>query len=115
MEVSPGKISINTYTLRLTENGGQAVSDASRVSLAVTSMEMDMGVARLELKPLGPDRPGWYQGRDEELEMLSMYGKYRIEVLVQRPGRPDTTTSFEISVITSRKAPYHHVRRRKKA
>ncbi len=100
--VSPGKITVNTYSLKLTKNSGQTVSDASSVNLAVTSTEMDMGVARLELKPLGQGQPGWYQGRDDRLEMLSMYGKYRIEVLVQMPGQRDVITYFEISVITGR-------------
>lgn len=62
---------------------------------------MDMGIARLDLKPAGPDQPGLYSGLDNKLQMLSMYGKYRVEVLVQRPGKPDVTTFFEVSVTTS--------------
>jgi hypothetical protein len=96
--ISPGHIGDNTYSLTLSENGNQAVTDASSVSLAVTSLEMDMGVARLDLQPVGPDQPGRYSGQDDKLQMLSMYGKYRVEVLVQRPGKSDVTTFFEVSV-----------------
>jgi hypothetical protein len=96
--ISPGHIGDNTYSLTLSENGNQAVTDASSVSLAVTSLEMDMGVARLDLQPVGPDQPGRYTGLDNKLQMLSMYGKYKVEVLVQRPGKSDVTTFFEVSV-----------------
>jgi hypothetical protein len=96
--ISPGHIGDNTYSLTLSENGNQAVTDASSVSLAVTSLEMDMGVARLDLQPAGPDQPGRYTGLDNKLQMLSMYGKYKVEVLVRRPGKSDVTTFFEVSV-----------------
>jgi hypothetical protein len=99
--VSPGHIGDNTYSITLSENGNLAVTDASAVRLAVTSMDMDMGIARLDLKPAGPDQPGLYSGLDDKLQMLSMFGKYRVEVLVQRPGKDDVTTFFEVSVASA--------------
>jgi hypothetical protein len=96
--VSPGHIGDNTYSLLLSENGNQAVTDATLVRLSVTSLEMDMGVATLDLPPAGSDRPGLYSGLDSKLQMLSMFGKYNVAVLVQRPGKSDTTTSFPIMV-----------------
>ncbi len=98
--VSPGRIGDNSYDLVLSENGNLAVSDASLVRLSVTSLDMNMGIARLDLKPTGADQPGLYSGLDDKLQMLSMFGKYKVEVLVQRPGQSDVTTFFEVSVTT---------------
>ncbi len=96
--VSPGHIGDNTYSLLLSENGNQAVTDASLVRLSVTSLDMDMGIATLDLQPAGPDQPGLYAGLDSKLQMLSMFGKYNIAALVQRPGKGDVTTSFQVMV-----------------
>lgn len=99
--VSPGHIGDNTYSLLLSENGNQAVTDASLVRLSVTSLEMDMGVATLDLTPAGNDQPGLYAGLDSKLRMLSMFGKYNIALLVRRPGHSDATTSFQLMVTGS--------------
>ncbi len=101
MLVSPGHIGDNSYDLVLSENGNLAVGDASLVRLSVTSLDMNMGIAQLDLKPTGADQPGIYSGLDDKLQMLSMFGKYKVEVLVQRPGQSDVTTFFEVSVTTS--------------
>lgn len=101
MLVSPGHIGDNTYDLVLSENGNQAVSDASLVRLTVTSLDMDMGVAQLDLVPAGQTEPGLYSGEDHKLQMLSMFGKYKVQVLVKRPTKDDITTAFEVSVTTS--------------
>jgi len=99
--VSPGHIGNNNYFVLLTENGNQAVAGVSLVRLLVTSLDMDMGVATLDLQPAGPDQPGLYTGIDNKLQMLSMVGKFNLAVLVERSGQSDVTTSFQLDVAGS--------------
>jgi hypothetical protein len=99
--VSPGHIGNNNYFVLLSENGNQAVTEVSLVRLSVTSLDMDMGVATLDLQPAGADQPGLYSGIDNKLQMLSMVGKFNLAVLVQRPGQSDVTTSFQLDVTGS--------------
>ena len=98
--ITPAKIGNNTFLARLSLVGsGQAVTDARIVQLNATMLDMDMGVAKLELVPVGPNQPGIYQGQGY---LMSMYGKYKIDLTIQRPGQPDATTSFEASVTSSK-------------
>ena len=98
--ITPAKIGNNTFLARLSLVGsGQAVTDARIVQLNATMLDMDMGVAKLELVPIGPAQPGIYQGQGY---LMSMYGKYKIDLTIQRPGQPDAATSFEASVTSSK-------------
>lgn len=99
--VSPGHMGDNTYSVLLSENGNRAVTDASLVRVSVTSLDMEMGVANLDLPPAGADQPGLYSAPDSKLQMLSMVGKFNIAVLVQRPGQSDVTVSFQVMVTSS--------------
>ncbi len=98
-EITPAKIGNNTFIVRLSRVGTeQAITNARLVRVNATMLDMDMGVAKLALKPLGPDQPGLYAGEDY---LMSMYGKYRLDLLVQVPGQSDFTASFDASVTTS--------------
>ncbi len=99
MAVTPGKIGNNTFLARLSTKDGQAITDASLVRVECTHLEMDMGIAKLVLMPVGSDAPGLYSGQGY---LTSMYGKYNMAVFVTRPGQNQVSTDFEISVTSSK-------------
>ncbi len=96
--VAPGIIGKNKYIVRLSQTNGQAITEA-RIRVEATHLEMDMGIAKLELQPVGPDKPGLYQGEDY---LMSMYGKFKMEIFVQRLDQSEAVATFEINVITSK-------------
>jgi hypothetical protein len=64
------------------------------VELRLTMLDMDMGQSVLDLQPKGQ---GVYAA---EGDLLSMSGRWRIDLLVRLPGQFDKTTSFQETVPT---------------
>jgi hypothetical protein len=98
--VAPGIIGNNKFIARLSLSDGSAVDNASLVKIACTHKDMpEMGTAVLNLKLVGTDQPGLYQG---EGYLMTMYGNWKMDVLVQRPGKADIQTTFDLSLTSSK-------------
>lgn len=85
---SPGQ---NRYVLRV-QDGPVPVTDALRVALRFTMVEHDMGETELVAEQRAP---GEYVARGN---VTAMFGTWRIQTIVRRPGRPDVTTTFTTPV-----------------
>jgi copper transport protein len=81
---SPGQ---NRYVLRV-QDGALPVTDALRVALRFTMVEHDMGENELIAEQRGP---GEYVARGN---VTAMFGTWRIQAIVRRPGRADVATTF---------------------
>jgi copper transport protein len=92
LAVSPGQAGINNFAVKLTNAGGQPITDASLVQLRFDMLEMDMGQPTLELKAT---QPGLYTATGA---ILSMLGTWDIEILVQRPAQNDITATFQLVI-----------------
>jgi copper transport protein len=90
VRVAPGEAGLNTFDVALSQ-GGQAVSDAQRVTLRFTHQQMDMGVSELRLEPAGD---GHYRAVGGT---LSMTGTWDVQVIVRRAGRDDAQAAITVT------------------
>ncbi|MBV8086249.1 MAG: copper resistance protein CopC [Chloroflexi bacterium] len=86
-QVAPLQVGANLFQVTL-QSQGQPVTNADLVELRLTMLDMDMGQSVLDLQPKGQ---GVYAA---EGDLLSMSGRWRIDLLVRLPGQFDKTTSF---------------------
>lgn len=88
LEVSPGWVGPNTFTLRVIDDNGVAIVDASRIRMRFQSQEQSVGESELRLEHAGD---GVYQAQGLN---LNAPGDWRIRVNVQRPDQFDTVVDF---------------------
>lgn len=88
LEISPGYVGANTFTVNLYDLDGNPLSDAQLIRLRIDNTEQNLGES--ELRPeLNPDGAYVVDGSN-----LSMPGAWRIRMTVQRPGEFDTLMDF---------------------
>ncbi len=87
LQVNPGELGNNNFSLNLTQSDNQPLTKANAVLLRLNMTDMDMGTQQIELKPVA-NLPGHYQAQGQ---VLSMSGQWRAELLVQRDGKDDAT------------------------
>lgn len=92
-EVEPGYVGENTFTIQAADDEGQLITDASLIRLRFTNLDQDMGQSELRIEPEGPSEDGYYSVSGAN---LSTPGRWRVRMTVQRPGKFDMVTDFEV-------------------
>ncbi|MBV8086211.1 MAG: FixH family protein, partial [Chloroflexi bacterium] len=90
-DVVPLRIGPNLFQVTLTQHG-QAIDNADKVELQLTMLDMDMGSSVLDLEPKGQ---GVYSAQGD---LLSMGGRWKLDLLVRLPGQLDQRTTFNLTV-----------------
>jgi copper transport protein len=88
--VVPGLVGTNDFDVKVTDLAGQPVTNANVVRLLGTSLDMSMGTQEAVATPVSD---GHYALHGD---MLSMGGRWSVEVLIRRDGRDDARHAFEL-------------------
>ena len=91
LEVSPGRVGVNTFALRLT-SGGQPVESAREVSLRFDPLDGRLPPSELALDKLAD---GEYSAQGAN---LSLPAAWRVRAAVRRPDRFDAFADFQIDL-----------------
>lgn len=95
LEITPGYVGENTFTVTLYDSEGNPLSDASLIRLRFDHTEQALGQS--ELRPeLAPGGTYTVTGSN-----LSIPGIWRIRMTVQRPNEFDTLLDFESNILGS--------------
>jgi copper transport protein len=95
LEITPGYVGENTFTVTLYDSEGNPLSDASLIRLRFDHTEQTLGQS--ELRPeLAPDGTYTVTGSN-----LSIPGTWRVRMTVQRPNEFDTLLDFEPNIPAS--------------
>ena len=86
----PGLVGTNDLDVKITDQSGRPVTDASVVRLLGTMLDMSMGTQEAAATPVGN---GHYALRGD---LLSMGGHWSVEVLIRRDGRDDARQPFAL-------------------
>ncbi len=93
--VAPGTVGTNDFDVKVQEAAnGTTVSNAQVVRLLGTMQEMDMGTQETTLTQQGA---GHYTLRGD---LLSMVGRWKVEVLIRRDGLDDARTTFNFAALS---------------
>lgn len=92
LEITPGWVGENTFILRLSDQAGELISDATLVRLRFDYIQQDIGQSDLSLSP---QAAGIYSAEGAN---LSLAGDWRIRVTIQRPNLYDTVVDFAPNV-----------------
>lgn len=93
LEIVPGVVGENTFTISLIdETTGAVVDDASLIRLRFDNREHDIGQSELRPQPQGNST---YSATGSN---LSLPGDWRIRMTVQRPGEFDSVIDFEANI-----------------
>lgn len=88
LEISPGWVGENTFTLTLTDGSGAPVTDATLIRMRFESQAQNLGESELRPEHQGG---GVYTITGAN---LSVSGDWRIRTTVQRPGKFDALVDF---------------------
>jgi copper transport protein len=107
LSVSPGRVGLNTFTLRAT-SGGQPVTGANEVVLRFTPATASLAPSEAVLAEQGS---GVYSARGA---YLSLPDTWQVQAVVRRPDRFDAFANFDLSVSSAGAAggtafPWHRV------
>ncbi|MAS36229.1 MAG: hypothetical protein CL610_19655 [Anaerolineaceae bacterium] len=92
LEIIPGYVGENTFVVTPYDSDGQAIEDASLIRLRFDHLENNIGQSELRPEAMGD---GVYQTSGAN---LSLPGRWRIRMTVQRPGEFDTVVDFEADI-----------------
>jgi mono/diheme cytochrome c family protein len=92
LQIDPGRIGGNRFNVALRDANNNAIDDARRVRLRFTPPSSDLGENVADAEPQGD---GVYAMRGN---FLSLVGRWRIEIGIQRPDRFDTFARFELDL-----------------
>ena len=92
LDIMPGTVGENTFSLSLYNADGSPLTDASRVSLRFTHLDNLVGESTLQVAPVGD---GVYTAVGSN---LSVPGQWRVRLSIRQPGQFDVVTDFEVSV-----------------
>lgn len=92
LDITPGAVGENTFTLKLVDTAGSPVSDAALVRMRFESQTQNLGES--ELRPT-LTAEGVYSVSGAN---LSVAGAWRIRVTIQRPDQFDTVVDFRPEV-----------------
>jgi copper transport protein len=90
LRIAPAEAGVNTFDVALSE-GGQPLTDAQRVTLRMSHMQMDMGTTDQRLEPVGDGHYGAQSGA------LSMAGDWDLKVIVRLAGRDDVQAETQLT------------------
>ncbi len=90
LEITPGTVGVNEFSVSLYDADGTTVEDASLIRLRFTHQRQNLGDS--ELRPASQG-DGIYRISGAN---LSIPGPWRIRMTVQRPDKFDTVVDFEI-------------------
>jgi copper transport protein len=88
LDISPGWVGENTFTITLTDTNGAAVTDVNLIRMRFESQEKNLGES--ELRPTHQSN-GVYTISGAN---LSVPGEWRIRTTIQRPDKFDTLVDF---------------------
>lgn len=94
--IKPGLVGSNDFDVKARDQSGQSVSNATVVRILGTMLDMDMGTQETTTTAQGD---GHYTLRGD---LLSMTGRWNLEVLVRRAGRDDARTTFALLALDKR-------------
>ncbi len=92
LQIRPGAVGFNRFTVELAGARGQSTLDVERVALRFRMLAHDMGESELILRRTGTSR---YEG---EGQLFSMAGPWQVTALVRRPERDDARAQFSLDV-----------------
>jgi copper transport protein len=92
LEIAPGYVGSNAFTITLYDADGQPITNASRIRLRFTNLDADLGVSELRAQS---SNDGLFLAEGAN---LSTPGRWRVRVTIQRPGVFDTVVDFQPSV-----------------
>jgi copper transport protein len=90
LQVVPLRVGPNQFEIDLSAHG-KPVDDAQKVELQLTMLDMDMGQSALDLQPKGK---GVYAAQSD---LLSMGGRWQVELLLRLPGHFDQRATFDLT------------------
>lgn len=90
LRITPARIGINDYEIKVTDNAGQPVSDASQVSLRFKPIGKLIGTSSVEAAPNGD---GAYTANGAN---ISLNGTWQIEVAIRRLKAFDQFAAFRV-------------------
>jgi copper transport protein len=88
LKVDPAAFGTNTFTVRVTDPQGKAITGAA-VSITTDMLDMDMGEQTTQLQPVGDSQPGVYSGQAD----LTMAGHWKVTVRVLPPDSKQFQTA----------------------
>jgi copper transport protein len=92
LDISPGWVGENTFALKLADNNGEPINDATLVRMRFESQEQNIGES--ELRPILAAE-GVYTATGAN---LSVTGEWRIRITIQRLNQFDTLIDFRPNV-----------------
>jgi copper transport protein len=92
LNVEPGQVGLNQFTVLLKDRSGQPITNATEVRLELTYLNTDLGTISI---PASPTAPGEYT---LEGQLLSLAGNWQAGLVVRRPDAFDTRTAFRFQV-----------------
>jgi copper transport protein len=92
LNVEPGQVGPNQFTVLLKDRSGQPVTNATEVRLDLTYLNTDLGTTSI---PASPTAPGEYT---LEGQLLSLAGNWQAGLVVRRPDAFDARTAFRFQV-----------------
>ena len=101
LEIAPGYVGNNAFTVTLYDADGQPITNASRIRLRFTNLDADLGVSELRAQS---SNNGLYLAEGAN---LSTPGRWRVRATIQRPGAFDTVVDFQPSVQAAPPPPPH--------
>lgn len=90
LRITPARIGINDYEIKVTDQAGQPVSDASQVSLRFKPIGKLIGTSDVQAKPTDA---GAYTANGAN---ISLNGTWQIEVAIRRPNAFDQFAAFRV-------------------
>jgi copper transport protein len=93
--VSPGRPGPNRYTVDVRTQSGQVDPSVDRVSLRLTYLDSDLGVAEVVL---APSANGRFEGQGSD---LAVAGRWQAEVVVRRTGKDDAIAAYGFNVTSN--------------
>ena len=93
LEVEPGRVGPNTFTVSLEDRLGNPIATASDVSLRLAYLDADLGEETAPAVSMGD---GTYVMSQS---MLSIAGAWQVELIVRRPDAFDARTAFRFEAL----------------
>jgi copper transport protein len=94
LEVDPGQVGLNQFTIILKDRLGRPITNATEVRLDLTYLGTDVGTSTI---PAASTGPGVYVVKEE---LLSLAGAWQASVVVRRPDAFDTRTAFRFEAVS---------------
>lgn len=94
--ISPGWVGSNTFTVHLTDDKGNPVTNASLIRLRFDNISPAIASSELQIRPQGESKDGAYS---IEGANLSVDGNWQLRMTIKRPQQYDSVADTEFKVI----------------